>query len=125
MSVGFSAVLEEEEAALTSFPAGAVSAEGLLLGVVVEVDVFEVVVLTGMFVKLVKDALPETIYSAPSSAIVSVKVVEEEEVPVREKFNSLDSGKQNPETEGRTAANTAVADIHFIEDKPIEYVRTR
>ena len=124
MSVGFSAVLEEEEAALTSFPAGAVSAEGLLFGVVVEVDVFEVVVLTGMFVKLVKDALPETIYSAPSSLTVSVKVVEEE-VPVREKFNSLDSGKQNPETEGRTAANTAVADIHFIEDKPIEYVRTR
>ena len=124
MSVGFSAVLEEEEAALTSFPAGAVSAEGLLLGVVVEVDVFEFVVLTGIFVKLVKDALPETIYSAPSSLTVSVKVVEEE-VPVREKFNSLDSGKQNPETEGRTAANTAVADIHFIEDKPIEYVRTR
>lgn len=90
----------------------------------VEVDVFEVVVLTGMFVKLVKDALPETIYSAPASSIVSVKFVEEE-VPVREKFNSLDSGKQNPETEGRTAANTAVADIHFIEDKPIEYVRTR
>ena len=121
----FSVVLEEEDAALTSFPAGAVSAEGLLLGVVVEVDVFEVVVLTGIFVKLVKDALPETIYSAPSSLTVSVKVVEEEEVPVREKFNSLDSGKQNPETEGRTAANTAVADIHFIEDKPIEYVRTR
>ena len=120
----FSGLPEEEEAALTSFPVGAVSAEGLLFGVVVEVDVFEVVVLTGMFVKLVKDALPETIYSAPSSAIVSVKVVEEE-VPVREKFNSLDSGKQNPETEGRTAANTAVADIHFIEDKPIEYVRTR
>ena len=124
MSGVFSGVPEEEEAALTSFPAGAVSAEGLLLGVVVEVDVFEVVVLTGMFVKLVKDALPETIYSAPSSLTVSVKVVEEE-VPVREKFNSLDSGKQNPETEGRTAANTAVADIHFIEDKPIEYVRTR
>ena len=120
----FSGLPEEEEAALTSFPVGAVSAEGLLLGVVVEVDVFEVVVLTGMFVKLVKDALPETIYSAPSSLTVSVKVVEEE-VPVREKFNSLDSGKQNPETEGRTAANTAVADIHFIEDKPIEYVRTR
>lgn len=120
----FSGLPEEEEAALTSFPVGAVSAEGLLFGVVVEVDVFEVVVLTGMFVKLVKDALPETIYSAPSSLTVSVKVVEEE-VPVREKFNSLDSGKQNPETEGRTAANTAVADIHFIEDKPIEYVRTR
>ena len=120
----FSAGPEEEEAALTSFPVEALSAEGLLLGAGVEVDVFEVVVLTGMFVKLVKDALPETIYSAPSSAIVSVKVVEEE-VPVREKFNSLDSGKQNPETEGRTAANTAVADIHFIEDKPIEYVRTR
>lgn len=118
-------VLEEEEAALTGFTVGAVSAEGLLLGAGVEVEVFEVVVLTGMFVKLVKDALPETIYSAPSSAIVSVKVVEEEEVPVREKFNSLASGKQNPETEGRTAANTAVADIHFIEDKPIEYVRTR
>ncbi|CRH48531.1 Uncharacterised protein [Chlamydia trachomatis] len=49
----------------------------------------------------------------------------EEEVPTREKFNSLGSGKQNPETEGRTAANTAVADSHFIEDKPIEYVRTR
>ena len=124
MSGVFSGVPEEEEAALTSFPVGAVSAEGLLFGVVVEVDVFEVVVLTGMFVKLVKDALPETIYSAPSSLTVSVKVVEEE-VPVREKFNSLDSGKQNPETEGRTAANTAVADIHFIEDKPIEYVRTR
>ena len=124
MSGVFSGVPEEEEAALTSFPAGAVSAEGLLLGVVVEVDVFEFVVLTGIFVKLVKDALPETIYSAPSSPIVSVKFVEEE-VPVREKFNSLDSGKQNPETEGRTAANTAVADIHFIEDKPIEYVRTR
>lgn len=124
MSGVFSGLPEEEEAALTSFPVGAVSAEGLLFGVVVEVDVFEVVVLTGMFVKLVKDALPETIYSAPSSLTVSVKVVEEE-VPVREKFNSLDSGKQNPETEGRTAANTAVADIHFIEDKPIEYVRTR
>lgn len=121
----FSAGPEEEEVALTSFPVEALSAEGLLLGVVVEVDVFEVVVLTGIFVKLVKDALPETIYSAPASSIVSVKVVEEEEVPVREKFNSLDSGKQNPETEGRTAANTAVADIHFIEDKPIEYVRTR
>lgn len=118
----FSGVPEEEEAALTSFPVRAISAEGLLLEAVVEVDVSEVVVLTGIFVKLVKDALPETIYSVPFSSIVSVKFVE---VPVREKFNSLDSGKQNPETEGRTAANTAVADIHFIEDKPIEYVRTR
>lgn len=124
MFVVFSVVPEEEEAALTSFPVGAISAEGLLLEGVVEVDVSEVVVLTGIFVKLVKDALPETIYSVPFSSIVSVKFVEEE-VPVREKFNSLDSGKQNPETEGRTAANTAVADIHFIEDKPIEYVRTR
>ncbi|CRH24025.1 Uncharacterised protein [Chlamydia trachomatis] len=83
-----------------------------------------VVLVVGMLVNFVKDALLETIYSAPASPTVSVKVVEEE-VPTREKFNSLGSGKQNPETEGRTAANTAVADSHFIEDKPIEYVRTR